>query len=311
MFMTQRTALLGAATITAFVLVLLAGVLARVSQPGPPPPTPVAQAIATADSTAVPTADASPREREQAYRGLLEDANQRLQQASEQQAALEQRYEQLRRTAEEQLAAQRASGQPASVAAPAPAEGPGPAVEHSPAPPAAVTTDSAPALDMPAPVPALAAPPTVRLSPAEAATAALRLAPGSRAIGLPELVSFQGATAYEARLDRGTVYVDANTGAVLSSDVGPPPAVRTTTAGTRERVLELARAYAGEQRVKEIELKRERGMSVYEVVFTSDSKVYVDPARGEVVFAKLKRAESSTSRVSREREHEDEDDDDD
>ncbi|MCS7061942.1 MAG: hypothetical protein RMN25_12375 [Anaerolineae bacterium] len=51
------------------------------------------------------------------------------------------------------------------------------------------------------------------------AEAALRLAlasaPGSIALRLPELVSFQGVTAYEVVLDAGTLYIDANTGAVL------------------------------------------------------------------------------------------------
>ncbi len=75
------------------------------------------------------------------------------------------------------------------------------------------------AADVPPPAPAssaAAAPaPHYAISPQEAAQIALRVAPGTQLTSNPDLVRFQGAVAYEVTLDRGQVYVDANTGQVL------------------------------------------------------------------------------------------------
>ena len=53
------------------------------------------------------------------------------------------------------------------------------------------------------------------ISPDEAAQAALAAVPGARLLRQPELVAFQGATAYEVTLDQGLVYVDAATRQIL------------------------------------------------------------------------------------------------
>jgi hypothetical protein len=45
----------------------------------------------------------------------------------------------------------------------------------------------------------------------------MSIAPGASLLATPELVDFQSRAAYEVRLDRGVVYVDANSGEVLSS----------------------------------------------------------------------------------------------
>jgi hypothetical protein len=49
----------------------------------------------------------------------------------------------------------------------------------------------------------------------QAMSAAVLSVPGSRVVRLPELVDFQGATAYEVRLNTGIVYIDASNGALL------------------------------------------------------------------------------------------------
>lgn len=51
-----------------------------------------------------------------------------------------------------------------------------------------------------------------QISADAAAQAALNLAPGAQLMSTPELVDFQGTTAYEVVLDAGTVYVDAGSG---------------------------------------------------------------------------------------------------
>jgi uncharacterized membrane protein YkoI len=53
------------------------------------------------------------------------------------------------------------------------------------------------------------------ISPDMAAYLALSIAPGSYLIKNPELVSFQGAIAYEVTLNSGRMYVDANNGQIL------------------------------------------------------------------------------------------------
>jgi uncharacterized membrane protein YkoI len=61
------------------------------------------------------------------------------------------------------------------------------------------------------------APATYAVSGDTAARIALRAARGATLTRAPELVSFQGVAAYEVTLDRGTIYVDANSGQVLSN----------------------------------------------------------------------------------------------
>lgn len=70
-----------------------------------------------------------------------------------------------------------------------------------------------------------------------AAAAALAAVPGARLLGTPELVSFRGKPAYEAGLDRGTVYVDAYTRRILHDGTRPP-----ANAGRGDDDGQLARA---------------------------------------------------------------------
>src|SRR5437870_105261 len=53
------------------------------------------------------------------------------------------------------------------------------------------------------------------ISADDAARIALNSAPGSSLLQQPRLVSLRGTTAYEVALDKGYVYVDANSGQVL------------------------------------------------------------------------------------------------
>ena len=90
--MTQRTALILSAVLTAFVLVLGGGLVARVSQPmAPAQATPVASAPTMPAPTATIDVNAQVeqllQQREAQYRQLIDAANQRLQQANQQLAA--------------------------------------------------------------------------------------------------------------------------------------------------------------------------------------------------------------------------------
>jgi hypothetical protein len=65
-----------------------------------------------------------------------------------------------------------------------------------------------------------------------AAQAALLAVPGARLLRPPELVNFQGTTAYEVVLDQGAVYVDAATSQILYN--GADAAQWTTRRGEHE-----------------------------------------------------------------------------
>jgi uncharacterized membrane protein YkoI len=53
------------------------------------------------------------------------------------------------------------------------------------------------------------------ITPKEAMSAAVISVPGAKILRQPELIDFQGTVAYEVRLDRGVVYIDASNGALL------------------------------------------------------------------------------------------------
>ena len=104
--MTQRNAILTAAVLTSFVLVLIGGVVARVTQASAaaeaaPTVTVPIQTTATLD----PEVQALIAQREAQYQQALQDANAQLQQAYQQQQALA-----------EQLAQQQAQAQPPAQA---------------------------------------------------------------------------------------------------------------------------------------------------------------------------------------------------
>jgi uncharacterized membrane protein YkoI len=171
------------AIVTAFLLVLSGGVIARVSQGD----------VQTAEAAPVATAPARPaidpvaqmanqfqallNEREAAYRDLIKQANERLQAAYAQSAALAQ-----------------AAAAPAQAAA-APAQ-------------SAAATNQPAATGQAAPV--------VAVSAEAAAGIATDAAAGNKLIvRAPELVLFEGQVAYEVVFKHGSIYVDANSGRVL------------------------------------------------------------------------------------------------
>jgi hypothetical protein len=153
----QKTALIIAAGVTAFMLVTAGAVIRTASSQ---PQRTVAQSASTPSSidtiAAPPTATTNAQ-----YIQLIDEANSRIQQLKDENVKLRQALEQAK--AGDNMAA-----------ASAPAAG--------------------------------------QISADAAMQAALTLAPGAQLLSLPELVDFQGTTAYEVALDAGTVYVDAASG---------------------------------------------------------------------------------------------------
>ena len=85
---------------------------------------------------------------------------------------------------------------------------------------------AAPTQTQAAPRDAVTAAPAYAVPAEQAESLALNAVPGATVQSAPRLVSFQGTAAYEVVLDRGPVYIDANSGSVLYNG-----AAQTTAAG--------------------------------------------------------------------------------
>jgi len=179
--MNQRSALLMAAGLTVFVLIVVAAAGRSIV----PAATIVEEQAAPVAEATAPHALAAqsigaPHEQEANYQALLQEANQRLQQANDQ---LKRAYDQ-QQTLANQLAVARQEGRE------------------------------------PTQTPQVAQPqPSYPVSADQAVQVALAAAPGARLIRQPELVSFQGLVAYEVALDQGMMYIDAQSGQILDNGV--------------------------------------------------------------------------------------------
>jgi uncharacterized membrane protein YkoI len=190
--MLQRNALIGASALTAFVLTVIGGVAAGTAL-GAAAPAPTAAATMAAptevptpvDPLADPAVQQALQAREAQYQELIAQANAQLEQAYQKQQELAKAQAQAAAVAAQYAAAARAAQAQAAVAA-------APASANYP------------------------------VAPDIAAAIALNNAPGAVLLATPELVDFQGVVAYEVRLDRGLVYVDANNGQVLYNGANVP-----------------------------------------------------------------------------------------
>ena len=243
--MMNRTMLFIAATLTAFMLVVIGGVVSRISTTSSPEPVPteiVVEMTPISVPALDPTAEALLREREAAYQAALAEANRRLAEANQQ-----------LNTAQREL-----NEMSAQVSVPAPA----------------------------APAPAAPPAPVYAVSPEQAQAIAQANAQGATLIRAPELVSLQGVPAYEVVFDRGAIYVDAQTGAILANTIST--GTQVANAINEDQAIAAAVAYMGGGTVAKVKREYEHGVDVYEVKFADGSEVYVDAYSGQVVYAKVK-----------------------
>ncbi|WP_299644984.1 PepSY domain-containing protein [uncultured Chloroflexus sp.] len=248
----NRTMFLISAALTAFVLVVIGGVVSRLSVTTPTDQMPT-EIVIESTPIAVPALDpateAQIREREAAYQAALAEANQRLAEANQR-----------------LVIAQQALNSPAPAAPAAPALAAPAAPNSAPAAPPA---------------------PTYTVSPQQAQEIALANAGGATLIRAPELVSLQGTPAYEVMFDRGAIYIDAQTGTVLANTIAAPPAAQSNPISPDQAVA-AATAYLGGGTVVKVEREYEHGVDVYEVKFSDGSEVYVDAYTGQIAYAKIK-----------------------
>ncbi|WP_129630606.1 PepSY domain-containing protein [Candidatus Oscillochloris fontis] len=266
--MNQRSALLIAAALTAFLLVLAGGLASRLSSNvGATDVTPTT--ISTLEPTALvsldPTVEALIQQREAAYQQALDEANARLNaandqiaQANDQIGTLEQSRQAIADQASQSVAV---ASRPVVVA------------------PVAAPTVVVPPTAVPAP-----AAPTYAVSADQARDIALSVADaGATLVKAPELVSYQGVAAYEVTLDKGVVYVDAQSGTVLLNQAVAPKLI------SQEQATQSAQAYMGGGTVQSVQLQQDQGgAQTYVVIFSDGSKIYVDALNGQVVYAEIR-----------------------
>jgi uncharacterized membrane protein YkoI len=132
--------------------------------------------------------------------------------------------------------------------------------------------------------------PTYPISTEQAQAIASNLANGATLTKPAELVRYQGTPAYEVIFDRGAVYVDAQSGAVIASTLTQPQPATTQQGITADQAAQIAIAYRGGGQIKKVKFERERGIDVYEVKFTDGAEVYVAASDGAVVYARLDKA---------------------
>ena len=259
--MKQHTLLRIAAALTAFVLVVIGALVGQMSQTGAPVaadtvivPT---EAPVSAPVALDPTVEALIREREAAYQQALAEANRRLAEANRRLAEANRHLEAANRQIAQQTNQQQsapAAQNPASAQNPAPAQ------------------------------------PTYPISIEQAQAIASNLANGATLTKPAELVRYQGTPAYEVIFDRGAVYVDAQSGAVIASTLTQPQPATTQQGITADQAAQIAIAYRGGGQIKKVKFERERGIDVYEVKFTDGAKVYVAASDGAVVYTRLDKA---------------------
>ena len=252
--MKQHTLLRIAAALTAFVLVVIGALVGQMSQTGAPVAADTVivptEAPVSAPVALDPTVEALIREREAAYQQALAEANRRLAEANRH---LEAANRQIAQQTNQQQSAPAAQN-PASAQNPAPAQ------------------------------------PTYPISIEQAQAIASNLANGATLTKPAELVRYQGTPAYEVIFDRGAVYVDAQSGAVIASTLTQPQPATTQQGITADQAAQIAIAYRGGGQIKKVKFERERGIDVYEVKFTDGAKVYVAASDGAVVYARLDKA---------------------
>ncbi len=199
--MSQRNTFAVAAGLTALLVMIVAALAFNLANAQQAATDAQAQQAVQADQAASmpadpmsdPTVRALLNEREAAYKAALGEANNRLQEAN---ARLQQMSDQIK-TLSAQVQSQNQAGASAASAA---------------AQPPAATPTPQPAQDQQAAQgPALSAD--------QAALIAAYAAPGVSVQAVPTLVNFQGAIAYQVVTDGGRIYVDANSGQVLYSEV--------------------------------------------------------------------------------------------
>ncbi len=100
--------------------------------------------------------------------------------------------------------------------------------------------------------------------------------PGQLLMKPPELVNFQGKVAYEVAFQKGSVYVDAQTGAVLFNGTVPQTI-------TLDKAAQIAADYLKDKAILQADQVTFRNAPLYRVIFKSGMMVYLDTT-GQITY---------------------------
>jgi hypothetical protein len=119
--------------------------------------------------------------------------------------------------------------------------------------------------------------PSVAISVEKANELATQVAaPGQNATRKPELVDFEGKTAYEIPYPNGSIYLDAQSGAVLFNGTVPQEV-------TLEMATQVAKDFMKNTDVVQADEITFRGAPIYRVIFKNSSIVYLDKT-GQITY---------------------------
>ena len=93
--------------------------------------------------------------------------------------------------------------------------------------------------------------------------------PGQTAKKAADLVSFEGKAAYEVVFPKGSVYIDAQSGAVLFNGTVPQQI-------TSAKAVQIASDYLKDKDLLQVDQITFRGAQIYRVIFKDGMMVYMD-----------------------------------
>ncbi len=118
--------------------------------------------------------------------------------------------------------------------------------------------------------PASHASPAVSISVEQAGQIANQAAEiGQTALKDPELVDFEGKTAYEVAFPKGSIYVDAETGAVLYNGTVPQKI-------TADKAAQVAGDYLNNHEILKVDQVTIRGVQLFRVIFKNGTLAWLD-----------------------------------
>lgn len=100
--------------------------------------------------------------------------------------------------------------------------------------------------------------------------------PGQVALKKPDLVSFQGQTAYEVVFNKGSVYVDAQSGEILFNGTVPQQI-------TADKAAQVAADYLKDKDILQVDQITFRGAPLYRIIFKSGLMAYMDMT-GQIIY---------------------------
>jgi uncharacterized membrane protein YkoI len=99
---------------------------------------------------------------------------------------------------------------------------------------------------------------------------------GSKKLKAPELVDFEGNPAYEVAYDKGSIYVDAQSGEILFNGTVPQTI-------TLEKAAQIAGDYTNNHAILKVDQVQQGSHLLYRVIFKNGNMAYLDMT-GQILY---------------------------